>query len=282
LEKLELIVDDKPTWGCFLLFKKNSSALPHSIIRVARIKGTSKIIDDNFIEGALVTLVEPAMNAITKNLRVEYVIKDKPGRDEILEYPFEAMREALLNAICHRDYTDNSDILIKIYDDHLSIWNPGQLPYNLSIAQLLRNEHSSKPRNKLITQAFYDMGDIERLGSGIQRILDSCKEAGLPAPEIKEEEGGFHVIFKRPTENIYTDKHVPTEGGAELVTREEKVIAFVMRQGKITNSDYQKLFKVSRRTATRELTDLVEKKVLEKSGVTGKGTAYLKAKSKRL
>lgn len=279
LEKFELIVDNKPTWACFMLFKKNPSAIPHSIIRVARIKGTSKIIDDNFIEGALMTLVDPAMNAIRKNLRVEYVIKGKPERDEVWEYPTEAIREALLNAICHRDYTDTSDILIKIFDDHLSIWNPGLLPHNLSIAQLMRNEHSSKPRNKLITQAFYDMGDIERLGSGIKRIMDSCKEAGLPLPEIKEDEGGFHIIFKRPANNIYADKSVEPkiELGVELIDRQKKAIKHVQKKGKITNSEYQKLFKVSHRTASNDLSELVSYGIFKREGKTGKGTFYILA-----
>lgn len=287
LQKLEFIVKKKPTWACFLLFKKNASALPHTIIRVARFKGTSTIIDDNFIEAPLISQIETTMQAIRKNLRVEYKITGKPKRDEIWEYPLNAIREALLNAICHRDYRDNSDVLIKIYDDQLSIWNPGTLPYNLSIEELLNNQHSSKPRNKLITQAFYDIGEIERLGSGIKRIMDACKEAKLPVPEIKEEEGGFYVIFKRPENNIYDNQGAQTEmrdvesqyEKSELNERQRKVITYVENKGRVSNSEYQKMYKVSARTATRELIHLVNKNIFVKVGKTGKGTFYQMVRS---
>jgi ATP-dependent DNA helicase RecG len=281
LIKLELIIKNKPTWACFLLFKKNIAAQPHSVVRVARFKGSSYIIDDNFIEGALISQAQIAMNAIIKNLRVQYVIKHRSQRDEVLEYPVEAIREALLNSICHRDYTDSADILIKIYDDHLSIWNPGKLPHNLSIAQLLKNEHASRPRNKLITQAFYDMGDIERLGSGIKRIMDSCKQAGLPNPEIKEEEGGFYVIFKRPQNDIYDTVSYVEEAASpygnikKLSLREKKVINYLKKKGRIDNSDYQRLFKVSKRAASANLAKLMEEGIIRREGKKGKGTFYV-------
>ncbi len=272
LSKLELLKNGNPTWACFLLFKENSSATPSTIIRVARIKGTSTIIDDNFIEGALINQVNTTMHAVKKNLKVEYSITGKPERDEIWEYPLDALREAIVNAICHREYMDNSDILIKIYDDRLSIWNPGKLPYNLSIEQLLNNEHSSIPRNKFITQAFYDIAEVERLGSGINRIITACATAGVPTPEIKEEFGGFHVVFRKEKYSSFTGNN---EVHADKKT--EEIIAFIHKNKKITNSDYQGLFKVSSRTALRELMKFVEAGLLQKKGSTGKATYYLLA-----
>lgn len=81
----------------------------------------------------------------------------------------------MTNAICHRDYGDTADIQIKIFEDALQIWSPGTLPYGMTVENLLDPEHASKPRNKLIAQVFYDLGLIERYGSGIRRILESCR-----------------------------------------------------------------------------------------------------------
>jgi len=106
-----------------------------------------------------------------------------------------AIREAVTNAICHRDYGNITDIQIKIFEDSLIIWSPGLLPFDVSIDDLLSPNHSSKPRNKLIAQIFYDMGIIERYGGGIQRILDHCNADGLPTPILENSQGGFRIIF---------------------------------------------------------------------------------------
>ncbi|MBN8703401.1 MAG: putative DNA binding domain-containing protein [Bacteroidetes bacterium] len=286
LQKLKLLAKGKVTWAAFLLFKKNRHALPATAIRIVRFKGDTTIIDDNFIEQPLFNIIEPTIAAIRKNLRVQYIITGKPQRDEIWEYPLDAIREAVVNAICHRDYVHNADIQIKIFDDHMSIWNPGKLPYNITIKDLLNNEHSSNPRNKLIAQAFYDMGEVERIGSGIKRIMDACEKSKLPMPEIKEAEGGFYVIFRRPKENIYNPsfenavslnepftKHYNTP--EPLKNRQVEVINYVKKHSRITNSEYQALFNVSHRTAARELSDLITKNILNRVGVTGKGTFYV-------
>lgn len=100
------------------------------------------------------------------------------------------------NAVCHRDYGDLADIQIKVYDQSLQIWSPGFLPFGMTVEELLRPNHSSKPRNRLIAQAFYDMGMIEQYGSGIERVRNACAEAGLPEPEFENFSGGFQVVFK--------------------------------------------------------------------------------------
>jgi ATP-dependent DNA helicase RecG len=284
LQKLKLVIKGKLTWAGFLLFKKNKHSLPATAVRVVRLKADTIIIDDNFIEEPLFKLIEPTITAIRKNLRVQYVIKGKAQRDEIWEYPLDAIREAVINAICHRDYAHNSDIQIKIYDDHLSIWNPGKLPYNLTIKELLNNEHSSNPRNKLIAQSFYDMGEVERIGSGIKRIMDACEKANLPLPEIMEREGGFSIVFRRPKDDIYATEEtvidrmkisgIPTDEN-DLTPQQIKVVKYIQKKGRITNSEYQKLFKVSHLTSARELTRMVDSKILKRIGVTGKGTSYI-------
>jgi len=115
------------------------------------------------------------------------------------------LREAINNAICHRDYGDVSDIQIKIFEDALQVWSPGGLPYNVTADDLFNPEHTSKPRNRLIAQIFYDMKLIERYGSGISRILDACREEGLPAPLFENFSGGFTCRSRcTSTGNLWT------------------------------------------------------------------------------
>ena len=94
------------------------------------------------------------MNFVRKNINVEFIITGKPQRKEIWDYPLEALREAVINAICHRDYSEPADIQIKIYEDSIHIWNPGGLPFDITIDYLLDPAHSSKPRINSSVRSF--------------------------------------------------------------------------------------------------------------------------------
>lgn len=118
------------------------------------------------------------------------------------------------NAICHRDYGNVADIQIKIFEDSLQIWSPGFLPFDVTVEDLLSPTHASSPRNKLIAQVFFDMGLIERYGGGIQRILNDCHAAGLPAPMFENTQGGFRILFKAGNED--TNGATVTEGVTAL------------------------------------------------------------------
>ena len=115
---------------------------------------------------------------------------------------------------------------------------------------------------------FYDTGLIENYGSGIQRIFDKCHELGFPEPVFKELDGGFQVTLHK---DIYNEEYLAKLG---LNERQIKAVMYVKEKGEITNSEYQRIGKTSKPTATRELTALVVLNLLEKQGVTGKGTYY--------
>ena len=223
-------------------------------------------IDDNYIEGDLISQVDEVMSAIQKNINVRYEITGI-RRKEIWDYPISALREAVLNAICHRDYRELSEITIKIFDDYISIWNPGGLPIGTTLEDIFDPAHHSNPRNALIAQVFYDIGEIERYGSGIQRIIEDCKNAGLPIPEFKEAFGGFQVIFRK---DIYTEEYLRSLG---LNERQIKAVMYVKEKGRITNKEYRTLNNTSNKTAYLELINLTEKGVFETQG-TGRETFY--------
>ena len=111
------------------------------------------------IEGTIMEQVDEAMDFIRKNINVRFVMTGKPEREQIWEYPLEALREAVINAVCHRDYTAPSNTEVRIYDDRLIVWSPGGLPFGITIEDLYKS-HSSVLRNKGIGEVFYDIGWI--------------------------------------------------------------------------------------------------------------------------
>ncbi|MDD3545959.1 MAG: helix-turn-helix domain-containing protein [Kiritimatiellae bacterium] len=202
MRKLELLADgNSPTWAAVLLFgKRPQSPLVQARVHCGRFRTETDIADDRLIEGSLLEQIEETIGFLKKHINVRFVITGKPRREQIWDYPLEALREAVINAICHRDYADSADIQIKVFDDHIRIWSPGLLPYGLTVEDLRRRSHASKPRNKLIAQVFYDLEVIERYGSGIHRMLDACAAAGLPEPSLEECTGGFLMTFRKTAE----------------------------------------------------------------------------------
>lgn len=188
-------------------------------------------------------------------------------RVEKLEYPEDALREGILNAIVHKNYSGTS-IQLSVYDDKLIIWNPGTLPSELSIEQL-KKKHASHPRNKNIADIFFKAGYIEAWGSGIARMMKACANAGLPEPDIKETEGGIQIIFLK---DIFTEYFLSKQ---DLNSRQIKAVLFVKEFGSITNAKYQELNKVSKPTATRDLQELNKKEILENTGKKGAGAVYV-------
>jgi ATP-dependent DNA helicase RecG len=240
LEKLELVRDGHPTWAAVLLFGKlPQSPLTQATVHCGRFRTEIDIDDDRMIEGSIIDQIDETMDFIKKHINVRFVITGKPQRDQIWDYPLEALREAVVNAICHRDYSATADIQIKVFDDHVRIWSPGLLPYGVTLEDLYRRTHASKPRNKLIAQVFYDLEIIERYGSGIQRILDACAAAGLPEPTFGESTGGLVVIFRKAAKTTGRQQLKQPESQPESSTRavpvqyqslEERVLALLRQE----------------------------------------------------
>jgi len=275
LEKLELLVNGKLTNGAVLLFGKNSQK--HFInlcIRIGRFKTETTIIDDKWVKGNLFQQFEETIKIIKQFISIRYEIKGIERKD-IWDYPITAIREALLNALTHRDYFNIANfIVVKVYDNHIWFSNPGGLPEGITIEQL-KKPHQSYLRNPLIAKVFYLAGFIEQYGSGTVRMVNWMKEAGLPEPEYKEEMGGFSVYFHK---DIYTEEYLRKKG---LNERQIKAVMYVKKKGKITNKEYQDLCKVQKRQSTDDLKILENNEILNRIGITGKGTYYILKKHQR-
>jgi ATP-dependent DNA helicase RecG len=171
---------------------------PQCVVRLARFRGTGKaeFADSRQVRGHAFLLLEEAVAFLERHLPVAARIV--PGQLERVEeplFPADALREALVNAFCHRDYSVvGGAVHVAVYDDRLEIWSTGTLPPGVELDELKR-DHLSRPRNPTIADVFFRRGLVEAWGRGTQRIVELCVTAGRPEPEFLEEGGSFGVRF---------------------------------------------------------------------------------------
>jgi ATP-dependent DNA helicase RecG len=199
LDRLGLLRDGRPNQASVVLFgTRFMPDYPQCQLRLARFRGVNKseFLDQRQIEGHAFHLIEEAMLFLRRHLPVAgRIIPGLFEREDEPLFPLEALREALVNAFCHRDYTIiGGAVSLAIYDDRLEIWSDGTLPFNL-IPEDLKKVHASRPRNPIIAQVFYLRGMIERWGRGTQKIVELCVKAGHPEPEFGEQAGSVWVRF---------------------------------------------------------------------------------------
>ena len=199
LDKLRLTEGAKLKRGALILFGKDPNRFyPNIQVKIGRF-GTdaSDLKFQEVIEGNLVHLVQEVQVQLNYKFLTRPIAFEGFQRVEKDQYPIQALREMLLNALVHRTYM-GAAIQMRVFDSKLSIWNEGGLPYGLSLEDL-KLEHNSRPRNPIIANACFFAGYIDTWGRGTLKIINSCKEAGLPEPEIKEMNGGIEVtIFSHP------------------------------------------------------------------------------------
>ena len=187
-------------------------------------------------------------------------------RIETPEYPTIALREMLLNAMVHRSYM-GSFTQLRVYDEKINLWNDGGLPEGINL-EALKRSHKSKPRNLLIADVCFKGGLIDAWGRGTISIINACEEAGLPEPELIEEDGGFMVTLSK---DRFTEEQLQQLG---LNDRQIKAVLYMKEKGKITNAEYQQINSISERTASREISELVKADILEQAGTFGAGSFY--------
>lgn len=221
----------------------------------------------DIVKGNILEMADTVMEILNSKYLIRPISYQGLERMEPLEYPERALREMILNAIIHKDYAD-SPIFLRIYNDQLSIWNPGELIPPLTIDKL-KIIHESKLRNPLIADIFFRAGYIESWGRGIDIMMEGCREYGMPEPLIEEDQGGIRVTFLK---DIYTEEYLRS---LDLNERQKKAIQYIRNSSQITNADYQKINNVSRRTALRDLQALINKQLIKRTGPSGSDVAYI-------
>ncbi len=199
LDKFNLKKDGRLLNAAVVLFgKKILPNFAQCQLRLARFSGIDKaeFIDQNQLFGHAFELLEEAMMFLRRHLPMAgKIMPEFLERQEEPLFPLEALREALVNAFCHRTYTSpGGSVSVAIFDDRLEIWNDGVLPFGLTPTDL-KKDHVSHQRNPLIANIFYIKGLIEKWGRGTQQIVSLCVKAGHPEPEFFEQAGSFVVRF---------------------------------------------------------------------------------------
>ncbi|HEY4255160.1 MAG TPA: ATP-binding protein [Chlamydiales bacterium] len=202
-----------PSVGGLILFGKNTarqSHLPDARVRCARFLGKDKvlILDQYEPEGTILDAVEPVLAFIQRNTRLAAEILSVRRKD-IPEYPIVAVREALINALVHTDYScTGAQIQVAIFDGRLEIQNPGMLPFGFTLEDLKTGV--SRIRNRVIARVFHELKLMEHWGSGYKRIIEACKAGGYPEPKWEEFGTFIRVTFySHPKTVIPTPERQP-------------------------------------------------------------------------
>jgi len=267
-----------PTVAGVLLFaKKPQIFIPRSGLTFVRFDGSQARRADGEagygrrveVEGPLARVIQRTWDIIQEEIRVGAVVKGLE-RKEQWQYPPTAIREALVNAVAHRDYrVRGRSIEVRMFPDRLEIHSPGGLPGFITLDNIV-DEHFS--RNPRIVNGLYHWGYIEELGLGVDLMIEEMVNAGHPPPEFRATEFSFTVVF----ENVQDRQPIPRIA-LDLTTneRQAKALAFIQQNGRITNRDYQTLCPdVSPETLRLDLVDMVERGVLLKIGQK-RGTYYI-------
>lgn len=268
LQRLRLADGNRLTRAALIAFGKDPKRFfPSAFVKIGRF-GTSDA-DLQFAEvaeGNAFQMADEVIQTLDRKFLRGPITYNAIQRIEGTEYPYDALREVVLNSIVHRTYT-NAPVQISLYDDRMIIWNEGQLPDDLTVEDL-KMKHPSLPRNPLLAETFAKGGLIEAWGRGTIRIIEWCQEAFLPDPVFEQVAGGTQVtIIGDPYEYSRLES-------AGLDERQMQAIYHMKENGPITNSGYQKLLVVSKRTASNDLKELESKKLIKRIGITGKGTSY--------
>ena len=280
LKNLKLIREEHdtlwPTHGLMILL----GLLPHASTKCARFKGfdMSVFLDRKEYTGDIFTQLEQTEAFIKNHIHLHGEIKGLQ-RTDTYEIPLGALREALINAFIHRDYTNpGRDIKVGVYDDIINVVSPGGLPSTLTPESLM--DGRSEIRNRVIARVFKELGYIEQWGSGIARIKSACKAQGLSEPRIRETGDFVDVEFFRPTPG--TTVKVPDSAGynrivPNTVTQQERdILTYLHQHTQITTLEAATLLAVKERRARTVLKDMVDKSLLEKRG-SARQTIYVKA-----
>jgi ATP-dependent DNA helicase RecG len=268
-----------PTVAGLLLFgARPQDRLPAATLKCAFFYGPhqgTQLRDRADVVGPLHRVIDDGAAFVARNRRL---VPRMEGirRVDVPEYPDYSVREALANAIAHRDWSlEGAKVRLFLFDDRLELWSPGRLPPPMTLERLGYDQFS---RNRLIARVLLERGYIEEVGLGIRRMREEMASLGLPEPEFREDGFSFVITFRSiaPREGIApaTDPFRTLRERGEISERQYHGLLHIREHGTIARREYVAVTGVSERTAANDLADLVRKGLLELTGGRGRRTAY--------
>ncbi|MBN1875977.1 MAG: putative DNA binding domain-containing protein [Anaerolineae bacterium] len=272
-----LLPTGQPTVAGLLLFGKNPQTfIPRSGLVFVRFDGKQVRQAEGKpaygrrveVKGPLPQVIEHTWTILQEEIRKGAVVSGLQ-RQEKWEYPPAAIREALVNAVAHRDYKlKGRAIEVRMFTDRLEIASPGGLPGFITVDNIVEEHYSRNPR---IVNGLFQWGYIEELGLGVDLMIEEMTNAGHPLPDFKESPFAFTVTFR----NIQEREPITVPDGQTMSERQAQALAFIQKHGRITSRDYQQLCPdVSPETLRLDMVDLVERGILLKVGQK-RGTYYI-------
>lgn len=253
LEHLNLLKNGLPTNAAVLLFgNKPQRFLISSEVKCAHFHGTDVRKPIPFYQvykGTAFDLVDQAVDFVLSKINLAVGTREKSNQAPVAyEMPPEVVREAIVNAVAHRDYTSNGSVQVMLFSDRLEVWNPGTLPPTLTLAKL-RQPHGSVPGNPLLAESLYLTKYIERMGTGVGDMIERCRNAGLLEPEFYLTDGFVTIIRRKPELALkavsgqstpQVTPHVTPQVGPQVTPPVEVLLRLLDSFGALSNTEIRK------------------------------------------
>lgn len=265
LRKMQLLKKGQPTNAAVMLFGNNTEDYPQLLLRMACFKGTDKqiFIDNKRETGNFFDLLDAGIAFCFRHLNLSGEVVGLTRKEE-LEIPLEALREALINALCHRSYDDPaSSVSLAIYDDRVEIVNPGKFPVGIT-AETILLPHESFPHNQRIAQVLYQTTYLENWGTGVRRMAEICRQQGKQSPTFEEGVRTITICFKKESRahnvpknvSINVPINVPKVIIEQLTERQRFIVDCIIHNASVSQTEMSQKAGVSRKTIQREIENM--------------------------
>ena len=282
LDRLHLVNGNYLTNAAMLLFSKDPERYQlGAFLKVGYFENDADLLYQDEIHGSLLEQVDKAIELIYLKYMRAKISYEGIQRIERYFVPEAALREALLNAVCHKQYQSGIPIQISVYEDRLYVANVGSLPEDWTLEKLM-NKHTSKPYNPNIAYVFYLAGFIESWGRGVEKICTALRAENLPMPEYTVNPGDIMIKFTGPEDRIIRVTDKVTEKVTDQVTdevseRENELLRLLYEDPGYTTVQLAEKMSVTRKTISAYIKSLKEKDIIERIGSDRKGHWKIKS-----
>ena len=257
--------------GVLFFAREPQRFVPWSVFTVTLFKdhGGADVIDRKEITGGLFEIVDKVMDFVKLYAKVAYRFTGKPQREEIYEYPFEAVREAVINSVMHKDYFEHGhNNILKFFPDRIQIENIWVKPRRFVLGKTVFR------RNQLIADLFSRIHFGEKLGSGMQRMKDICKEENAPFPEIEYTETHFYTVFRQSNEYLKMAREkvlddtqkIPRKYPERLSANQIDILKLLEGDGRLTRNQIADRLNLSLETIKKNVSKLKKRKLIRRIG----------------
>ena len=272
MEKLHLMNGPYLTNAAMLLFSKDPEKWQlGAYVKTGYFETDADLLYQDEIHGSILEQIDRIVELVYLKYMRSKITYEGMQRIERYFVPEEALREALLNALCHKQYQSGVPIQISVYEDKLYIANCGCLPENWTLENLM-NKHASSPYNPNIAHVFYLAGFIESWGRGIEKICSACKKDGVPQPEYTINPGDIMIKFTAPEDRVIrVTERVTVKVTDKVTDKEQELLTLLAEDPGYTMPQLAERLSVSRKTVAARLKKLKEAGLIERIGSDRKG-----------